>query len=79
MLYEVITTASAHWQSRPPPLPTNEGPDVNILLIEDDVDLAGTLIQYLELAGYSCDHAGDGLRGLNLLQRNHYDVRNNFV
>lgn len=47
---------------------------MNILLIEDDVDLAGTLIQYLELAGYSCDHAADGLRGLNLLHRNHYDV-----
>lgn len=47
---------------------------MNILLIEDDVDLSSTLIQYLELAGYRCDHAADGVSGFNLLKQHPFDA-----
>ena len=47
---------------------------MHLLLIEDDFDLSRTLVQYLELSGYVCDHAIDGLKGLNLLQEHNYDV-----
>ncbi|AMX02301.1 response regulator transcription factor [Microbulbifer thermotolerans] len=47
---------------------------LKLLLVEDDLDLAQTLIQYLELEGILCDHASNGVAGLNLSQTNHYDV-----
>lgn len=47
---------------------------MNLLLIEDDNDLASTLLQYLQLSGYTCDHAADGLKGLSMLQKHNYDV-----
>ncbi len=45
-----------------------------ILLVEDDFDLAETVIQYLELEGIECDHATNGEAGLNLARENTYDV-----
>lgn len=45
-----------------------------VLLIEDDLDLAATLIDYLALEEIECDHASNGVAGLNLIETNHYDV-----
>ncbi|WP_022963748.1 response regulator transcription factor [Halopseudomonas pelagia] len=47
---------------------------LDILLVEDDRDLAATVIQYLELEGIRCDHADNGLMALELNQRNAYDA-----
>ncbi len=45
-----------------------------LLLVEDDFDLAATIVQYLELEGMICDHAASGEAGLNLAKQNDYDV-----
>nr|WP_163501476.1 response regulator transcription factor [Halomonas socia] len=45
-----------------------------VLLIEDDLDLAATLSDYLDLEGIQCDHASSGVAGLTLVERAHYDV-----
>ncbi|MEM7098383.1 MAG: response regulator transcription factor [Pseudomonadota bacterium] len=47
---------------------------LNILLVEDDVDLSATLIDYLSFLNISCDHAANGRSGLNLALSNEYDV-----
>ncbi|KAA1173777.1 response regulator transcription factor [Marinobacter salinexigens] len=47
---------------------------LKLLLVEDDLDLAQTLVQYLELEGMICDHASNGIAGLNLINSNSYDV-----
>ncbi|MCG8313074.1 MAG: response regulator transcription factor [Pseudomonadales bacterium] len=47
---------------------------LTVLLVEDDIDLAQTVVQYLELEQIQCDHASNGVAGLNLMQRNHYQV-----
>lgn len=47
---------------------------LNVLLVEDDLDLASTLIDYLSLEDIQCDHASNGVAGLNLMTDNHYDV-----
>ncbi len=47
---------------------------LNLLLVEDDLDLAQTIIQYLELEQIRCDHASNGLAGLHLLQQQRYDL-----
>jgi len=44
------------------------------LLIEDDLDLAQTVIDYLELESIACDHASNGLAGLQLLAEQEFDV-----
>ena len=33
---------------------------IHVLVVEDNFDLAGTVIDYLEAAGVVCDHARDG-------------------
>lgn len=45
-----------------------------ILLVEDNWDLAETIVQYLELEGMMCDHTASGEAGLNLAVENDYDV-----
>lgn len=45
-----------------------------ILLVEDNYDLAETIVQYLELEGMTCDYAASGEAGLNLARENDYDV-----
>ncbi|WDP88845.1 MAG: response regulator transcription factor [Desulfobacter sp.] len=45
-----------------------------LLLVEDNFDLAATIVQYLELEGMVCDHAASGEAGLNLARENQYDV-----
>lgn len=47
---------------------------LNILLVEDDIDLASTVVQYLELEDILCDHASNGVAGLQFMRQNHYDV-----
>ncbi len=47
---------------------------LNVLLIEDDLDLAETVIQYLELENIRCDYASNGMAGLQLLRDNGYQV-----
>lgn len=44
------------------------------LLIEDDYDLANTVIDYLSLENIECDHASNGVAGLALIQQNRYDI-----
>jgi DNA-binding response OmpR family regulator len=45
-----------------------------ILLVEDDVTIARTLQDDLELEGYSVDGVQDGLKAEKLAFRNHYDL-----
>jgi DNA-binding response OmpR family regulator len=47
---------------------------INVLLVEDDIDLATTIVDYLELESMQCDHASNGLMGLNLFERQRYQV-----
>ncbi len=48
--------------------------NIYALLVEDDLDLAASLIDYLELEGITCDHAANGTHGLQLARESHYDV-----
>ena len=47
---------------------------IRALLIEDDIDLASTVVDYLTLEDIDCDHASNGVAGLNLAKTNDYDV-----
>lgn len=47
---------------------------LNLLLVEDDCDLAAAVIDYLELENIACDHAANGLLGLNLIEKNSYQA-----
>ena len=47
---------------------------LQLLLVEDDIDLANAVVDYLELEDIQCDHAANGLSGLNLIKDNNYDV-----
>jgi DNA-binding response OmpR family regulator len=47
---------------------------VNVLLVEDDLDLAATVIDYLELESIECDHAANGVAGLTLARQTPYQV-----
>lgn len=44
------------------------------LLVEDDLDLATALIDYMSLEDIECDYAADGQVGYNLITKNPYDV-----
>ncbi|WP_413282556.1 response regulator transcription factor [Vibrio sp. MA40-2] len=47
---------------------------LNLLLVEDDIDLATAVVDYLELEDMQCDHAVNGVVGLNLIEKNQYSV-----
>ena len=47
---------------------------IQLLLVEDDLDLATAIIDYLALEGIECDHAANGLTGFNLIKQNAYDA-----
>ncbi|ABZ77461.1 two component transcriptional regulator, winged helix family [Shewanella halifaxensis HAW-EB4] len=47
---------------------------IRVLLIEDDRDLAETLLQLMELAQMLPDHVSNGIAGLTLARSNSYDV-----
>ena len=43
---------------------------ISVLLVEDDIDLAATVVDYLEIEGIRCDHAANGIQGLSLIEAN---------
>ena len=47
---------------------------LQLLLVEDDIDLATAVIDYFDLENIHCEHASNGLSGFNLIETNHYDV-----
>ena len=47
---------------------------MTIMLVEDDRDLAHTIIDYLELEHVLCDYADNGVSALKLIQQNTYQV-----
>jgi len=47
---------------------------INILLVEDDIDLATTIVDYLEIEDIACDHASNGVAGLHLIESNRYQM-----
>lgn len=47
---------------------------LNLLLVEDDLDLAATIVDYLELEGISCDHAANGVAGLAFIRQHAYQA-----
>jgi len=47
---------------------------LQLLLVEDDIDLASAVIDYLELEDIQCEHASNGLSGLNLIKSHSYDA-----
>ena len=47
---------------------------INILLVEDDFDLATTIVDYLDIEDIECDHASNGIIGLNLIHTNQYQM-----
>ncbi len=47
---------------------------LSVLLVEDDFDMAETIVQFLELDGFVADHAASGEAGLKLATENQYDV-----
>lgn len=48
--------------------------NLHVLLVEDDYDLAASLVEYFELEHITCDHASNGVHGLELTTQNEYDV-----
>jgi DNA-binding response OmpR family regulator len=47
---------------------------LRILVVEDDIDLATAIIDYMELEDINADYAADGSVGYNLIVTQHYDV-----
>ncbi len=47
---------------------------LNILLAEDDRDLALAIIDHLEIENILCDYAANGIEGKALIEQNSYDV-----
>lgn len=47
---------------------------IKVLLVEDDIDLALTIVDHLELENIQCDHASNGVQGLSLINTNNYHV-----
>ena len=48
--------------------------NISVLLVEDDIDLAATVVDYLEIESIRCDHAANGIHGLSLIESNDYQV-----
>jgi DNA-binding response OmpR family regulator len=47
---------------------------INALLVEDDLDIAGAVVDYLGLESIDCDHAADGVAALSLVRSQDYDM-----
>ena len=47
---------------------------IQALLVEDDSDLAATILDYLQVEGIACDYADNGMGGLRMAQVGEYDV-----
>lgn len=52
----------------------NNGLSIDVLLVEDDRDLALSVAEYLNYDGICCDHAYNGEAGLSLANQKNYDV-----
>lgn len=52
----------------------NRGLSIDVLLVEDDRDLALSVAEYLKYDGISCDHAYNGEAGFSLANQKNYDV-----
>lgn len=48
--------------------------NANLLIVEDQQDLAANIGDFLEMGGFIADYAADGLTAMNLLAENHYDA-----
>ena len=48
--------------------------NIMVLLIEDNMDIAGTISDYLTIEGIECDHAFDGETGFHRALTGEYDV-----
>ena len=51
-------------------LPTNKNNQIDILIIEDDTEIAEFLLRYFETKGYKCKGEISGFKALNLLREN---------
>lgn len=47
---------------------------LKVLVVEDDIDLATAIIDYMELEEINADYAANGAVGYNLISNNSYDV-----
>lgn len=47
---------------------------LNVLVVDDDRQIAESIMQYLEMAGAGCDYACDGLAALRLVSESAFDV-----
>lgn len=47
---------------------------LNLLLVEDDIDLAKAVVEFFELEEIQCDHAANGVAGLQLIENHRYDA-----
>ena len=47
---------------------------LQVLLVEDNLDLAATIFDYLTIESIGCDHAANGVAGLTFATENRYDV-----
>ncbi|MFY0641475.1 MAG: response regulator transcription factor [Bermanella sp.] len=45
-----------------------------ILLVEDEIDFAKLVVEYLESEGIACDHSAKASTALTLIENNEYDV-----
>ncbi|WP_196138913.1 response regulator transcription factor [Aliikangiella sp. G2MR2-5] len=52
----------------------NQSLSLQVLLIEDNTDLAGNIIDYLEQRACTMDYAKNGAQGLSLALDNYYDL-----
>lgn len=52
----------------------NKPTSMLVLLIEDDMDIAAMISDYLALEGIECDHAFDGEAGYEMARRQDYEV-----
>lgn len=51
-----------------------EEKNINILFVEDDPNLSMILQDYLEMIGYTVDHASDGEKGVQLFNKKTYNL-----
>ena len=48
--------------------------NIQVLLVEDNLSLSNTVIDYLALEGIGCDHVASGVAGLRLAKKNPYQT-----
>ena len=58
----------------PASFPTGAEQSLKVLIVEDQIDLAENLFEFLGEDRYQLDFAADGLTALHLLATQHYDV-----